>query len=191
MGIFGKQYSTLSDEELMSLLAEGNCKAFDAIYDRYSKKILNFLYRLLNFDYDKAQDMLQEVFLKIIEKPTMFNTDRKFSPWIYAIALNLCRNEFKRTARHESFAEEQNLSGLVSEDLSFETAEFERVLESELGLMDLSHRTAFLLRYKEELSLKEIAEVMDCPVGTVKSRLFYALKNLSEKLFMFNPKVSK
>jgi RNA polymerase sigma-70 factor, ECF subfamily len=189
MSIFGKDYRPKPDEELAIMLRNGDKKAFAELYDRYSRRLLNFVYRIIS-DRDKSQDILQEVFLKLIEKPGLFNSEKKFSTWIYTIAMNICRNEFRRAARFDSLEPEYDDIGGEYREYDFDKAEFNRILDDELNQMDLNHRSVFIMRYKEELSIKEIAEILECPEGTVKSRLHYTLKNLSEKLYIFNPKVS-
>ena len=73
MALFKKNYSIKSDEELMSLLTKGGQSAFDELYKRYSKPLLNFFFRMLNNDREKAEDLLHDLFLKIIEKPESFD----------------------------------------------------------------------------------------------------------------------
>ncbi len=189
MKLFGRNYSSNTDEELAAMVRKGDEKAFRNLYGRYSRKLLNFIAGMTN-DPDKAQDLLQDVFMKFIEKPELFNAQWKFSTWIYKIAINLCRNEYKRSAKFLPFDEEELLPGATGADSMFDNAEFYRLLESELMIMDTNHRSVFILRYKEGLPIREIAEISGCPEGTVKSRLFHTHKILSKKLYMFNPKES-
>lgn len=187
MKFFAKDYNKKSDEELAVLIRNGSEKAFNVIYERYSAKLLNFICRLLN-DKDKSQDLLHDVFLKLIEKPELFNPDKKFSTWLYTITINLCRNEHKRGAKFESLDDEFIALNIGIQDTLFDIAEFNRLLEMELLSMDISHRSVFIMRFREGLPVREIAEILGCPEGTVKSRIHYSLKNLSDKLYMFNPK---
>jgi RNA polymerase sigma-70 factor (ECF subfamily) len=87
-----------SDEELMSLVKTGREMAFEELYQRYSKRMLFYFHRNFYGDGEKAQDFLQDLFLKIIEKSNYFDVNKKFSTWIYTLASNLCKNEFRKNA---------------------------------------------------------------------------------------------
>ncbi|MDD4993417.1 MAG: RNA polymerase sigma factor [Paludibacter sp.] len=193
MALFKKNYDTKSDEELMSLLTHGGQSAFDELYRRYSKPLLNFFYRLLNGDRQKAEDLLQDLFLKIIEKPESFDGNKKFNTWFYTLASNMIKNEYRsRQIRSEHEKETLSTSNepfeLNSE--SFDKSLFNKRLETELDKMDVEMRTLFDLRFVEEMSVKQIAEIMDCKEGTVKSRLFYLTKQLSKKLMVYKPELN-
>lgn len=189
MAFFRKNYREKTDEELMLLLTERKQQAFDELYARYSKSVLNFFFRMLNFDREKAEDMLHDLFLKIIEKPHLFDSSKTFSTWIFSIAHNMVKNEYRnqqvRTEykNYQSTTQEQTVtsSEKIDKDL------FHQKLQAELEKIDAELRTLFNLRFTEEMSIKQIAEILECPEGTVKSRLFYLTKNLSTKLFLFKP----
>jgi RNA polymerase sigma-70 factor (ECF subfamily) len=167
-------------------------RAFQELYGRYSKKMLFFFYQRLNNDNERAQDFLQDLFLKIIEKPESFDAKRKFSVWIYVVASNMCKNEYRRN-RHNSNESSISLQessidriqsyGFVEE---IDLRQFAIHLASELNLMDEKHSLTFVLKHQQGLTIKEISDVMDCSEGTVKSRLFYAIKKLSHKLHKYN-----
>jgi len=193
MALFKKNYSTKSDEELMSLLTRGGQSAFDELYKRYSKPLLNFFFRMLNNDREKAEDLLHDLFLKIIEKPDSFDGNKKFNTWFYTLASNMIKNEYRsRQIRNEhekhTLANVNELFELNSE--SFDKNLFNNRLESELKKMDVEMKTLFNLRFLEEMSIKQIAEIMNCPEGTVKSRLFYLTKQLSKKLSVYKPELN-
>ncbi len=189
MAFFRKNYQGKTDEELMLLLTEREQQAFDELYARYSKSMLNFFFRMLNFDREKAEDMLHDLFLKIIEKPHLFDSSKTFSTWIFCIAHNMVKNEYRnqqvRTEykNYQTFSQEQTITSVdkIDKDL------FHQKLHAELEKIDAELRTLFNLRFTEEMSIKQIAEILECPEGTVKSRLFYLTKNLSTKLFLFKP----
>lgn len=154
------------------------------------RKKCSLFYRMLNCDKDKARDFLQDIFLKIIEKPQSYDPARKFSPWFYSLAANMCKNEYKKIKIRN-----ENTNSIVSSDISVETNIYNELdLKSFIGelyhfLEDLNddHKSVFLLRYGNNLSIKEIAEILECPEGTVKSRLYYTMKYLSERLTVYNP----
>ena len=103
----------------------------------------------------------------------------------------MCKNEYRRLQRHATPGLPEDLPERLfansSSDSDYDQSVFEHYLQKELDKMEAPHRECFLLRYQQELSIKEIAEIMDCPDGTVKSRIFYTLKKLSEQLEYFKP----
>ena len=186
-------YSKSSDEELMLFIVKGKEKAFQELYKRYAKKMLYFFYQKLSKDEEKAQDFLQDLFLKIIEKPQLFNPSQKFSVWIYTAAGNMCKNDYRKTAIRGIKTEDYNFNETV--DVlpvlnlpdQFDQQLFTKHLNLELDLLEESHRMVFILRYQEDFSIKEISQIIGCPEGTVKSRLFYTVQKLACKLDIFNP----
>jgi RNA polymerase sigma-70 factor (ECF subfamily) len=195
MAIFRNKYKELSDEKLMECIQRRDTSAFDEFYRRYSHRLLCYFYRELGGDEQKAQDFLQEIFLKIVEKPELFDTKRRFSSWIFTVAYNLCKNEYRRlqvrqvvdgsvdtdAIAHDDDAEYHQLEKKVDERT------FERALSAELERLGDGHRSAFLLRYQQNMSIREIGEILGCSEGTVKSRLFYTTQKLASKLKAFNP----
>jgi RNA polymerase sigma-70 factor (ECF subfamily) len=177
-----------SDEELLGQIDRGDTEAFDELYRRYSRRLLHYLYRMLGEDEDRAQDFLQEVFLKVVEGGTSLGPGRRFAPWVFSVAHNLCCNEYRRLqVRREASAE---VTAFLSRSLDVYDAPGEEMdrrafaesLHRQLALLDETRRSTFLLRYQEGLSLREIGAVMGCPPGTVKSRLFYTLRHLAAAL---------
>lgn len=191
MIFFKKKYENYSDEELVKYIVKGNEKAFDELYQRYASKLHAYFFRNLGKDANLANDFIQELFLKIIEKGNLFDPEKKFSSWIYAVAGNMCKNEYRRLQRHAITGLPADLKDRFfannSSDNDYDQAVFEEYLQKELEKMEAPHRECFLLRFQQELSIKEIGEIMDCPEGTVKSRIFYTVKKLSEKLEYFKP----
>ena len=187
MHSFLKDIKTLSDERLMEHFQNGSMQAFSEVYNRYSQRLLYFMYRLLRQDEALAQDKLHDIFTRLIEQSTSFDISRTFKPWIFAVAANECRKHY-RTQQVVHLDEEFDLT--ESELLPFdkmEQANFRSALYKELDALSYEHRCTFVLRYQEKLSVAEIAQIMDCPLGTVKSRIYYSVKVLSEKLAIYNP----
>lgn len=190
MSLFRKDYSTKSDEELMSLLTNRGQSAFDELYRRYSKPLLNFFFRMLNNDREKAEDLLHDLFLKIIEKPESFDQNKKFSTWFYTLASNMIKNEYRsRQTRtnHETEMLSFNEEPFELNSECYDRKLFDSRLQFELDKLDVDSKTIFNLRFIEEMSVKQIAEIINCPEGTVKSRLFYLAKQLSKKLLVYKP----
>jgi RNA polymerase sigma-70 factor (ECF subfamily) len=177
----------------MLLISEGKEEAFTQLYTRYAKRMLYFFYQRLYQDEQKAQDFLQDLFLKLLEKAASFDSNKPFKTWVYTLATNMCKNEYRRDAvrgvKVNDFAFEdmpEHQPALIFAG-KFDKNLFAVNLKTELNKLDEHHRTTFILRYQEELSVSEISEVMDCAEGTVKSRLFYCTKKLAVKLRAFDP----
>jgi RNA polymerase sigma-70 factor (ECF subfamily) len=195
MTIFGNRLVKLTDEKLMQGIQQGEVPAFNELYNRYGQRLLSYFYRELGGDEQKAQDFLQDLFFKIVEKPEMFDTQRSFSSWIFTVAYNMCKNEYRRlevrkntesNLRTEQQKSQIEASGTNPEH-ELEKKSFEKAVLAELDELGNGHRSAFLLRYQQDLSIAEIAEVLGCSQGTVKSRLFYTTRRLATKLKAFNP----
>lgn len=172
----------LSDEQLIEIIQsnKGNKGqiAFTNLYNRYAKPMLNFFYFSLHNDYNKAQDFVQDLFVKILEKHHTFNNNQFFKAWIYRIASNMCINEFRKNNVIRKYHDHvKSSSEIVTLD-----PETERDLRKCITDLNTKQRSIIVLRFKLKLSIKEIAQIYECPEGTIKSRLFFATKELS-KLF--------
>lgn len=183
----------------MWLIQKGITSAFDELYKRYSGRLLHYFYRMLGYDEEKAQDFLQETFIKVIERPELFDTKRIFSTWIFSVAYNLCKNEYRRMDVRKTLQFRNDLDDFY--DLRFSEREschdnldrdnFVRQLMIELDKFEFHQKNIFLLRFQENWSIKQIATMMECKEGTVKSRLFYLTQKLAKKLKEFNPYFSE
>ncbi len=193
-----KKISEFSDEKLFQLSLKGNEQAFEQLYHRYAGRMHRYFYRMLNRNENKAADFTQQLFLKVLEKGELFDKDRKLSTWLYTIAGNMCKNEYRRLGRckeitgidvsqSDYWSSHMSLDGAQLFDQAIDHTLFEKKLKEALEVLSPSHQQCFVLRFQEELSIKEISEIVDCPEGTVKSRIHYALKRLSDLLQIFNP----
>jgi RNA polymerase sigma-70 factor (ECF subfamily) len=187
-------YSTMADQELMFHLQRGETSAFDELYKRYSKPLLGYFVRMLNYDKPKAQDALHDLFMKVIEKPNLFDTSKPFRTWIYTIAYNNCKNHYKHSEivkeAHQELKHTEDLLDerfFISAAAKMDAKEFKKALLDVLATLSHDKKTTFILRYQEDKPIAEIAEIMDCSEGTVKSRIHYTIKILAEKLQIFNP----
>ncbi len=146
------------------------------------------MYRLLGNNEPLAQDLLHDLFEKLVEKPNQFDASRNFKAWIFTVAANACRKEY----RHKPLLDIDEQSEEIEYDYrsvmdKLDHAHFGRALKKELQNLSYEHRCTFVLRFQEKLSVKEIGQVMDCPEGTVKSRIFHSTKILANRLAVFNP----
>ena len=190
MPLFSKNETIRSDEELMSLLTKGGQSAFDELYERYSKPLLNFFYRMLDRDRERAEDMLHDLFLKIIEKPEFYDSTRSFRAWFYTLAGNMVRNEFR--SREVSKAYGRKLSAQPEEfmdgpEAALDRELFEQRLQGVVDRFEPEQKLLFKLRFVEEMTIFQIAEIMECAEGTVKSRLFHLTRQMARKLLIYKP----
>ena len=182
--IFHKKNKISSDSELMQQIVSGDQAAFGKLYHRYKSRMYYYFYRMLGNSAEQANDFLQELFMKLIEKPESYNPAYNFSTWLYSVANNLCKNEYRRREVRQGYqaSEIQETSDDCLNVYSIEPEQAVEKIFQTLELLGEEHRSAFLLRYREGFSIKEVAEILELPEGTVKSRLFYAKKLLAEKL---------
>jgi RNA polymerase sigma-70 factor (ECF subfamily) len=190
MALFSKDHQQLSDERLMELASRGDERAFAAIYDRYKGRLYTYFHRMLWHDRERARDMLQELFTKLARKPAAYDASRPFSTWIFSVANNMCKNAYRHHEvvkaaaehlRHEPDRVESSDGAGVDHQL------FRERLDEELERIDPDHKATFVMRYHQDMAIKEIAAVFGCSEGTVKSRLFYTVKKLAERMKEFNP----
>ncbi|MGE5447742.1 MAG: RNA polymerase sigma factor [Bacteroidales bacterium] len=182
--IFFRKNKNSSDAELMQLIVSGNQAAFSELYRRYKDRMYYYFYRMLGNSTEQANDFLQELFMKLIERPESYNPSYNFSTWLYSIANNMCKNEYRRRGIRQEYHNSE-LQNPPVDYISESTVNTEQIIEKIFQTLDLlgeEHRSAFLLRYREGFSVKEVSEILDLAEGTVKSRLFYARKTLAEKL---------
>lgn len=195
MNLFGKSLTQLSDEELFSKIQEGNERAFAELYNRYNKWLMQYFYRMLWKNKGMAEDAVQDFFTKLATNPNLYDGARSFKTWAFSVANNMCKNHYRHKEVVDRAAPKISQSLEVSENQDGASQQdrdvFMNTLEEELMLLDDEKRSTFVLRFFDELSIKEIAEVMDCSEGTVKSRVFYTLQHLSKRLKHFEHLLKK
>ena len=190
MGLFSKEYERLGDERLMELVVRGDERAFAALYDRYHGRLLNYFHRMLWHDRERARDMLQDLFTKLANRPSSYDPARPFQTWLFSVANNMCKNAY----RHEEVvrAAAINMRGdpdrvEATNGIGVDHELFRGRLDEELDKLEPDHKATFVMRYHEDMAIKEIAAAFGCSEGTVKSRLFYTLKKLAERMKEFDP----
>ncbi|HEY0978962.1 MAG TPA: sigma-70 family RNA polymerase sigma factor [Flavobacteriales bacterium] len=193
MGLFRTDTQDLSDERLMEKVVRGDERAFAALYDRYQRKLMAYFCRMLWNDREKAQDFLQDLFTKIAQKPQSYDPSRPFSTWLYSVANNMCKNEYRsaetRKAAVPHLKHASNGHEKPDHGTEVDRERFRDRLEEELAKLDPDHKATFVMRYNEDMAIKEIAAVFAISEGTVKSRLFYTVKKLAERLNEFDPRI--
>lgn len=190
MKLFKKDYATYNDEDLMRFFIKGDERAFEQIYDRYEAFMVNFFYRKLWSDREKAEDFTHDLFAKIINKPESFDPNRTFKTWLFSVANNMCKNEYKKQEirKPTGYDLPEGVDAKDHEklqDVRVDASNFNEQLKIELNKLGEKHREVFMLRHFEGLSLQEIGETLEINTGTVKSRLHLATKTLASKLAVF------
>ena len=192
MGFFKSiDYNKASDENLMEKVCKKNHHAFEELFERYSQRLLRYFYSMLNYDEEKSQDFLQDLFIKVLENARYFDTNRKFSTWLYSIATNMCKNEYRKLAGKHFVSEEYipEFDEIYSSGITFNLDKklLQSELEKSIEQLGYKHKSVFIMRFQQELPIKEISRIMSISEGTVKSRIFYSLKKLGELIPEFNP----
>lgn len=195
MALFGTEYGKLGDERLRELVVRGDERAFAAIYDRYHRRLLSYFHRMLWNDREKAQDHLQDLFTKLATRPQSYDPARPFQTWLFSVANNMCKNAYRHQAVVREAAEQlrarSSSEGLdrveAAGGVGVDRAHFRDRLDEELDKLDPDHKATFVMRFHEDMPIKEIAAAFGCSEGTVKSRIFYTLKKLAERMKEFDP----
>jgi len=180
----------LSDEALMGRLIKNNDpKALTELYNRYAKKLLGYFINMFGGDVEKAEDFLHDLFIKLIDKKHLFHTNRKFYSWIFTIASNMCKTEFRKPIVKSLSVENSDAHQALQfeDDNKMDSLAFKSDLKAEIEQLSHDHKVVFILRYHQQFSLKEIADITESNVGTVKSRLFYATQKITKSLESYRP----
>jgi RNA polymerase sigma-70 factor (ECF subfamily) len=181
-----------SDLELVKRAQRGERGAFDLLVLRYQHKVVKLVARLLR-DQAEAEDVAQEAFVKAYRALGSFRGDSAFYTWLYRIAVNTARNSIasrqRRPLDYEADLSESELSAVESRmrhgdtpEAAVLSEEIRETVNRAVGELPEDLRTAIILREVEGLSYEEIAAAMDCPVGTVRSRIFRAREAIDRNL---------
>lgn len=195
-----EQLRALSDEELMEQLQAGVVAAIDILVDRYSERLSHYLYGFVG-DEQKVDDLLQETFIRVFRNRHSYARIAKFSTWLYTIAGNLARTEYRknkrdpttsiyRTTRDDEEYELQLPDGQRHPDRMADQPIYRDAIQKALQQLDEPFREAVILRDKQQFSYQEIAEITDAPIGTVKSRIHRGreqLQELLDEVYPFTP----
>ncbi|HEX7123020.1 MAG TPA: sigma-70 family RNA polymerase sigma factor [Gemmatimonadaceae bacterium] len=178
-----EQLRAVDDSAVVSAFLNGEERAFEELVDRYQTRLLNFIYRTTG-DRERAEDLVQEVFVRVYRHIHRFDRSKKFSTWIYTIASNLAKNELRNRSRNPLVLFQTIKRNWQDEDrpLQFEDVgsrpddlfrkrHLRELVESSVQKLPPHHRQVFVLRELEGKSYEEIAEITSCNLGTVKSRL--------------------
>ena len=179
----------LSDAYLIERVRENDLEALGHLFDRYYAQVYRSAI-VITQDNAAAEDIAQECFLKIHRYANRIDTSLPLIPWLYRVTVNLSytwiTRQKRRTISLEGMVDRLISPNWLSPDHLAEHSETQRQVREAIGQLNLNQRVVVALHYLSGLSLEEIAEVIDCPVGTVKSRLYYARENLRRRLDAVN-----
>jgi RNA polymerase sigma-70 factor (ECF subfamily) len=189
--------NVLSDEELMARIARSDARAFEVLIRRHQRRILNLIYRSIG-DLMQAEDVAQEVFLRVWRAAEDYEPKAKFTTWVYRIAVNLCLDTLKSAHQKRSFVHPhlngnypdendelllRHSSAPSPEEILLAAEESRRIFAALQGL-PTNQRLAVVLKKFDGLSYDEISRILGCSKSAVESLLVRAKKNLLEKLLL-------
>ncbi|MEM5789336.1 MAG: RNA polymerase sigma factor [Syntrophobacteraceae bacterium] len=176
----GDEMTEDSDYQLIQAIGTGNTNAFEHLVERFQKPVLNFIFRYLG-DRFAAEDITQEVFLRVYRSAGGFRPEGKVSSWIFRIAYNLSINEINRRARLPCITGDDELARFPAPDATSHHEMNQAVMKSIGGLPE-NQRAALILRVYEGLSYSEISKVLSVSVPSVESLIFRARDKLRKLL---------
>lgn len=181
-----------NEQLLLDRAKAGDVTAFEELIDSYQKKVFNLALRIIG-NYDDAADLAQETFVRIFKAISNFKEQSSFSTWVYRITTNVCLDEIRKRKNKKFVSLDEDIHmddgdmkrQVVSEDPgpddAAERAEVRRVVNNAINKLPEDQRAVITLRDLHGMSYEEIAKILDCPGGTVKSRINrarMALKNV-------------
>ena len=172
------------EQQLIREARAGNHRAFQGLVERHMKQTYNVAFGFVG-DHDSAEDITQEVFVKVHSKLSSFRGEAEFSTWLYRITLNLSLNYLKQRKRKtERTVElmEGALGNADSHDNHAENIEQRAHIEQALHELPTLQRAAVILRHLDGLSTRQVSQILKCSEGTVKTHLFRGLKKMRSKL---------
>jgi RNA polymerase sigma-70 factor (ECF subfamily) len=179
----------LTDEELVDSVLEGNVRDFDVLIERWQQPLYNFVYRFMNSE-DEAREVCQDAFVNAYRNLSKFKRQSKFSSWLFKIAINRSNTLLRKRKRWRTFfdpmSDHAQYADSVAEESNVEiTAEREQIyrrMRRAIAQLPPEQKTVLLLKEYEGLKFHEISEMLECPLSTVKSRMYYALDGLRKAL---------
>jgi RNA polymerase sigma-70 factor (ECF subfamily) len=186
------QSSKSADQQLVERVQKGDKRAFDLLVLKYQHKILSLISRYMR-DQDEIQDVAQEAFVKAYRALPNFRGDSAFYTWMYRIAINTAKNYLVAKTRRppgsdidaeeaEYFEGPSALKDIENPENTLYGQELKRVVELAIQSLPEDLRVAVTLREFDGLSYEDIADVMECPVGTVRSRIFRAREAIDKQV---------
>lgn len=174
-----KGLGELTDLEIVERVKTGDRKSFSQLVRRHQKGLLRLSLRFVK-DMGLAEDIVQETFIKAFEKLHTFEGRATFKSWLYQIGVNTSRNKFRETKFETTDIDNVHLAIGATAESSLVHSAVAEVLQSEVDRLPFKQKTALMLRIYEDLSFKEISDIMDCPYDTAKANYRHALLRLRQ-----------
>lgn len=153
---------------------------FRRLYLKHGPRAQGFFLRMTGYNRELARDLTQELFMRLWSGRDNYDPNRQFSTWMFAIAYNMLKNEYRRQMTIMNYLESVDMTEPITDFDALEDEQCNRILCDAIQHLPEPQKVVFMLRYEEEMPLAEIAKVCDIPEGTVKSRLFCALTAVRE-----------
>ncbi|HLU09038.1 MAG TPA: RNA polymerase sigma factor [Oceanobacillus sp.] len=177
--------SDLTDAQLVEQLRENDFEALGLLFDRYYPQVYRTAMAITR-DNAVAEDIAQDCFLKLHQYANRIDTSLPLAPWLYRVTVNLSYTWISRRKKRrislEALVDQLMSPSWHAPDHMAEQGETQQQVRQAISELHFNQRVVIVLHYLSGLSLEEIAEILDCPVGTVKSRLYYARENLRRRL---------
>jgi RNA polymerase sigma-70 factor (ECF subfamily) len=174
----------MDDKRLMLEVKRGDRRAFDTLYHRYARRLQGFFFRQLGGDEERAADAMQDTLLRVFEHRERYVEGSDVGTWVFSIAYNLCKNIYRNNAYEAQYL--QTLDAQPAEESAVEIQmDHERLMEALQQVLDALPpplRLLFSLRHEEELTVPQIAAILQIPEGTVKSRLHKTMNLIRQQL---------
>lgn len=188
-------YKDSTDSELIKAILQDKRGAEDELVERYQARIQNFIRKSI-YDDERSEDLTQEVFMRVFKNAWKFDHSRKFSTWIFTIASNIAKNEYRSRNRKYKVINSNEIKedwmsnkkfdiygfSVAPPDVLYDRKVIREEVEESINHISKEHREIILLRIMDELTYEEIEKILNIPVGTVKSRIHRAKESLQKLL---------
>ena len=175
----------LTEQNLLAESENGSREALELIFRAHHRRVFSIALNFFGGDAESAEDVTQQVFLKIFTKLKDFRAEAELTTWLYSITINCCIDEQRKSRRFLFFADFFKFGepkAVRSQDEKFHQKEISGEVQKAIAALKIKFRLPILLKYVENLSYREIAEILECSEGTIASRLNRGHKMLARKL---------
>jgi RNA polymerase sigma-70 factor (ECF subfamily) len=182
------------EEILIDKIKKGDVESFNILVEKYQKQVFNIAYRFVG-NYEDANDIAQETFLKVYRSIKSFRKEASFKTWLYHITTNVCKDELRKKKKTKLVSldapvsgndgqefERQFESSVLSPEEKYAIKEEQKFVQKIINSLPEDYRIVLVFRELQELSYQEISDILNCSIGTVKSRLNRGRKQLKEKM---------
>ena len=179
-----------TDEELMTRVKGGSRRAFDELYHRYAHRLNGFFFSQLGGDAERAADAVHDVMLRLYEARERYRVGESVVTWVFAMAYNLCKNRYRHMEHEKDYLALLDTEPITESQVEVQMDRhlLEEALQQVLSSLPPPLRMLFSLRYEEDLTVPQIAQIEQLPEGTVKSRLHKTMNIIRNQLKAYEDK---